>query len=158
MAYLERFTYVVKHKSGVTTRVANAFSRRSCLLVNLRVEVPGFNSFCDLLDTDPYFSIVLRDIQAGKKTDFLLHEGFLFKGNQLCIPNCSLRLQIIKELHGEGHVGRDRTLQLIQNSYFWPTIHKEVEKYVWSCKICQVSKGTANNTGLYMPLPVLTQP
>ena len=49
-------------------------------------------------------------------------------------------------------------MQLIQNSYFWPTIRKEVEKYVRSCKICQVSKGTATNAGLYMPLPVPTQP
>ena len=99
---------------------------------------------------------LIQDVQAGKKTEFLLHEGFLFRGNQLCIPSYSLRLQIIKELHGEGHVGRDRTLQLIQNSYFWPTVRKEVEKYVQSCKICQVSKGTATNTGLYMPLPVPT--
>ena len=91
---------------------------------------------------------LIQDVQAGKKTEFLLHEGFLFRGNQLCIPSCSLRLQIIKELHGEGHVGRDRTLQLIQKSYFWPTIRKEVEKYVRSCKICQVSKGTATNAGL----------
>ena len=101
---------------------------------------------------------LIQDVQAGKKTEFLLHEGFLFRGNQLCIPSYSLRLQIIKELHGEGHVGRDRTLQFIQNSYFWPTIHKEVEKYVRSCKICKVSKGTTTNVGLYMPLPVPTQP
>ncbi|GKC65563.1 putative reverse transcriptase domain-containing protein, partial [Tanacetum coccineum] len=43
-------------------------------------------------------------VQAGEKPDFFLHDGFLFKGNQLCIPDLSLRLQIIKELHGEGHV------------------------------------------------------
>ena len=55
-------------------------------------------------------------------------------------------------------MGRDRTLQLVQNSYFWPTIRKEVEKYVRGCKICQVSKGSATNAGLYMPLPVPTQP
>ncbi|GKE29988.1 putative reverse transcriptase domain-containing protein, partial [Tanacetum coccineum] len=36
---------------------------------------------------------------AGEKPDFFLHDGFLFKGNQLCIPDSSLRLQIIKELH-----------------------------------------------------------
>ncbi|GJT09295.1 putative nucleotidyltransferase, ribonuclease H [Tanacetum coccineum] len=33
--------------------------------------------------------------------------------NQRCIPDTSLCLKIIKELHGEGHVGRDRTLQLV---------------------------------------------
>ena len=88
----------------------------------------------------------------------MLQDGFLFKGNQLCIPDCSLRTQIIQELHNEGHVGRDRTLQLVQASYFWPTIRKEVERYVQRCRICQVSKGTATNAGLYMPLPIPSQP
>ena len=72
----------------------------------------GFDSFRDLLAIDPYFSPILDAVRAGEKTDFLLHDGFLFKGNQLCVPNCSLRLHIIQELYGEGHVGRDRTLQL----------------------------------------------
>ncbi|GJR36947.1 putative nucleotidyltransferase, ribonuclease H [Tanacetum coccineum] len=62
-----------------------------------------------------------------------------------------------KELHGEGHVGRDRTLKLVQASYFWPTMRKEVDRYVKRCRICQVSKGTATNAGLYMPLPVPLQ-
>ena len=75
--------------------------------------MPGFDSLCDLLATDSFFSMVIQDVQAEKRTEFLLQDGFLFKGNQLCIPDCSLRLQIIKELHGEGHVGRDRTLQLV---------------------------------------------
>ena len=68
VAYLERFTYVVKHKSGVSNRVADALSRRSCLLVNMRVEVPSFDSFAQMLTTDPYFSKVIQDVQAGKKT------------------------------------------------------------------------------------------
>ena len=59
---------MVKHKSGVSNRVADALSRRSCLLVNMRVEVPSFDSFAELLTTDPYFSKVIQDVQAGKKT------------------------------------------------------------------------------------------
>ncbi|GKC53792.1 putative reverse transcriptase domain-containing protein, partial [Tanacetum coccineum] len=53
------------------------------------------------------------------------------------------------ELHGEGHVGRDPTLELVQDSYFWPTMRKEVDCYVkrclvgdhvkaWDQKLCQV--------------------
>ncbi|GJV56718.1 hypothetical protein Tco_1457723, partial [Tanacetum coccineum] len=85
-AFLEKFTFVMKHKTGVSNRATDALSRRSSLLVTM---------------------------QAGEKLDFFLHDGYLFKGNQLCIPDSSLCLQIIKELHGEGHVGRDRTLQLV---------------------------------------------
>ncbi|GJZ80704.1 putative reverse transcriptase domain-containing protein [Tanacetum coccineum] len=113
---------------------------------------------CEQLTLDPYFSNVLQGVQSGQYPDFNIHDGFLFKGNQLCIPDTSLRLKIIKELHGEGHVGRDRTLKLVQASYFWPTMRKEVDRYVKRCRICQVSKGTATNAGLYMPLPVPLQP
>ncbi|GJU78179.1 putative reverse transcriptase domain-containing protein [Tanacetum coccineum] len=118
----------------------------------------GLDVIRDMVTVDPYFLVVLQGVQAGEKPDFFLHDGFLFKGNQLCIPDSSLRLQIIKELHGEGHVGRDRTLQLVQASYFWPTMRKEVDRYVKRCRVCQVSKGTATNAGLYMPLPVPLQP
>ncbi|GJV67926.1 putative nucleotidyltransferase, ribonuclease H, partial [Tanacetum coccineum] len=157
LAFLKKFTFVVKYKTGVSNRVADALSRRSGLLVTIQVDVPGLDVIRDMVAVKPYFLVVLQGVQTGEKPDFFLHNGFLFKGNQLCIPDSSLRLQIIKELHGEGHVGRDRTLQLVQASYFWPTIRKEVDRYVKRCRVCQVSKGTTTNSGLYMPLPVPLQ-
>ena len=78
----------------------------------MRLEVSGFDSFRDLLEIDPYFSPILDVVRSGERIDFLLHDGFLFKGNQLCVLDYSLRLHIIQELHGEGHVGRYRTLKL----------------------------------------------
>ena len=99
---------MVKHKSGVTNRVADALSRRKNMLTQMSIKVPGFDSFAELFETDPYFSDIVAKVKAGERTDFLFQDGFLFKGNQLCVPNCSLRLRIIKELHGEGHIGRDR--------------------------------------------------
>ncbi|GJZ96146.1 putative nucleotidyltransferase, ribonuclease H [Tanacetum coccineum] len=140
----------VSHKHG-RWRGVNRF-------VSMQVDVPGLDVICEQLTLDPYFSNVLQGVQSGQYPDFNIHDGFLFKGNQLCIPDTSLRLKIIKELHGEGHVGRDRTLKLVQASYFWPTMRKEVDRYVKRCRICQVSKGTATNAGLYMPLPVPLQP
>ena len=76
----------------------------------MQLEVSGFDSFLDFLDTDSYFSPILAAMHVGERIDFLVHGGFLFKGNQLCIPDYSLRLHIIQELHGEGHVGRESTL------------------------------------------------
>ena len=100
------------------------------------MEVPGFDLFRDLLNPDPYFFAIMTTIQAGEWTYFLLHNGFLFRGNQFCVLDYSLHLWIIKELHGEGHVGKDFTLQLIHDSYFWLTIHKEVVRFVERCRIC----------------------
>lgn len=66
--------------------------------------------------------------------------------------------QIIGELHNEGHVGRDRTLQLVTTSYFWPCLRRDVERFVERCRICQQGKGKSSNAGLYLPLPIPTQP
>lgn len=89
---------------------------------------------------------------------YLIFDGFLFCGAQLCIPECSLRLQLICEIHGEGHIRRDRTLKLVLTSYFWPPLRCDVERFIVRCGICQAAKGKANNTGLYLPLPIPTQP
>lgn len=158
LSYLQQFTFVIKHKTGVSNRVADALSRRHSLLTELRVHVPAFDSFAGLYMDDSYFVKILEQIQRGERSDFFLEDGFLFRGVQLCVPDCSLRLQLISELHNEGHVGRDRTFQLLTTSYFWPTMRKEVSRFVARCRICHAAKGAATNAGLYLPLPIPTQP
>lgn len=150
--------FFLKHKACVTNQVEDALSRWSKLLTTMKVEVLDFDSFHDLFVTNPFFSTIVAAVKAGERSNYILHDGYLFRGNQLCISDCSLQWKIIQELHGEGHVGWDRTLQLIKSFYFWPTIWREVEKYVEWCHICLVSKGKAINAGLYMSLPIPTQP
>lgn len=74
------------------------------------------------------------------------------------MPDCSLRLQIIVELHHEGHIGRDRTFKLVTDSYFWPTLRRDVERFVARCTTFQKGKGHVSNAGLYLPLLIPTQP
>lgn len=113
LSYLKQFTFVIKHKVGVSIRVADAMSRRHNFLMEMRVHVPGFDSFMELYVDDPFFSQILDKLPQGDSTNFTLEDGFLFHGVQLCIPACSLCLKIIQELHNEGHVGWDRTFQLL---------------------------------------------
>ncbi|KAG7599289.1 hypothetical protein ISN44_As06g034760 [Arabidopsis suecica] len=154
----QQFTFVIKHTFGASNRVVDALSRCHALLDVLNVSVLGLSTFSDLYPADPFFGRILHEVQAGSSRYYTLHDGFLFKDFCLCIPDCSLRLQLISELHNEGHVGRDRMLQLVSSSYFWPSLRRDVEKFVERCVTCQKSKGHASNVGLYMPLPVSTQP
>ena len=85
-----------------------------------------------------------------------MHDGYLFKGNCLCIPEGSLREQIIRELHGNGlggHFGRDKTLAMVTDRYYWPKMHRDLERLVKRCAACLFGKGNAQNTDLYTPLP-----
>lgn len=158
IAYLQQFTFVIRHQSGKSNKVADALSRRHALLATFHTNVPGLSSISELYESDPYFGRIWTEVQSRTRTDFVLHEGFLFRTNKLCIPEGSWRLRIIQELHNEGHMGRDRTIKLVLDSYYWPSVRRDVARFVERCVVCQTSKGHASNGGLYMPLPVPTQP
>ena len=156
--YLQQFTFVIKHQSRKLNKVADALSRRHALVSTLSVSVTGFETFATLYATDPFFAAIWLDLTHGVRSEYSMVDGFIFMNNRLCVPECSLRIQIVKELHGEGHLGRDRTLKLVTDNYFWPTLRRDVERYVARCTVCQQGKGHASNAGLYLPLPIPTQP
>lgn len=156
-AYLEKFNYVIKHKAETTNRVADALSRRASLLTRLDVEVIGFESLKELYPTDEHFRSIWQKLQVHPEFDeFLIHDGFL--GSRLCIPRSSLRDQLVREVHGGGHVGRDKTISNLEDRYRWPQLNKDARKLMQRCPVCQKSKGQVQNSGLYMPLPVSNAP
>ncbi|KAH7548598.1 hypothetical protein JRO89_XS14G0177200 [Xanthoceras sorbifolium] len=129
-----------KHQSRSSNRVADALSRRHSLIATLSVSYSRFLKLTGYTPSDLFFSWIFDDVQSGVRSDYLMNVDFLFLGNQLCIPDCSLWLQIIKELQGEGLVGRDRALHLVAISYFWPMLHRVIERYVERCRVFQTSK------------------
>jgi hypothetical protein len=98
---------------------------------------------------------VLRD--RRKWTEYMIQDGLLFKGNQLCIPKFSMRENLLKEKHSgglAGHFGHDKMFSKLNGSYFWLGMRTDVKKFVDRCRICQHTKGKRQNIGLYQPLPI----
>lgn len=52
-----------------------------------------------------------------------------------------------------GHFGRDKTVSLVSERFYWPHIAKYVLKVLNRCHICRVAKTHHTNQGLYTPLP-----
>ena len=91
----------------------------------------------------------------------MLHDGLLFKDNQLYIPNCSMREKLVQEKHNGrlvGHFGIDKTLGQLSHFYFWPKMKADVQRYANKYRICKHVEGRSQNVGLYMPLPIPNRP
>jgi hypothetical protein len=91
--YMQNFTFVIKHISGTANKVADALSQKCLLLQEFIVKTLGFENLKDMYAGDADFgeayeaveNPVLRDRSLW--IDFMIQEGLLFQGNQLCIPD-----------------------------------------------------------------------
>ena len=104
VAYLQRFTFVVKHKSGVTNRVADVLSRRKNLLTQMSIEVLGFESFIELFETDHIFLLLWLRFKQEKKQISCCMMGFCLRVIN-DVYQIIARVKIIRELYGEVHMG-----------------------------------------------------
>ncbi|XP_040994300.1 uncharacterized protein LOC121240841 [Juglans microcarpa x Juglans regia] len=121
-----KFTIVLKYKTGQHNKVADALSRRGELLITLHTKITGFEQLKELYVEDNDFAETLRKCKLKQPmADFHVHNDYLFRSNQQCIPRISLREHLIRELHGGGlwgHVGRDKTIALVAECYYWPQL------------------------------------
>ena len=72
-----------------------------------------------------------------------------------------MRVNLIKEKNSSelvGHFGIDKTLSLLKDKYYWPQVYKDIQKFVRSCGVCQVTKGVSQNIGLYTPIFIFEEP
>ena len=84
--------------------------------------------------------------QRGK---LLLRNGILYCKNdtqetdhpdkntmQLVLPT-TLRMQALKGYHDDlGHLGIERTLDLLRDQFYWPVMTEDVTRHIRQCKRC----------------------
>ena len=70
-----------------------------------------------------------------------------------------LHQKVLVENHDvptSGHVGINRTVDLIKHNYWWHGIWGDVAVYVWSCPVCQRMKSNNQKKAVELqPIPLL---
>ncbi|GJW93187.1 RNA-directed DNA polymerase [Tanacetum coccineum] len=137
-------------------------SRNTTLLVSISNVVLGFDSIKELYANDEDYGNISMELETKKhQVEFILLDGYLFKGNRLCIPKTSFKSQLAKEIHAGGliiHLGQDKTIVSVESRFNWSRLKRDVGAFLKRCVVFQEEKGKAQNTGFYMPLPVLESP
>lgn len=67
----------------------------------------------------------------------------IFRGVHLCILHASFQDLLVWEMHAggsTGHLGRDKTIDLVEDRFYWPSLRKDVAKIVSQCRTRQLAK------------------
>ena len=57
-----------------------------------------------------------------------------------------------------GHFGVAKTLDILQEHFFWPHMKRDVERICGRCVTCRQAKSRVQPHGLYTPLPISSEP
>jgi hypothetical protein len=143
---------------------------------------PDSTLYAEIMGTysqDPVACQALADLATGAepvgRAKWELHGGLLFyregrRELRLYVPAPggippsaqALRQRIIAEHHDvpfSGHLGRDKTYEVVSRRFFWHKLSDHIYSYVRSCDTCQRTKGRNHPPyGLARPLPVPERP
>jgi hypothetical protein len=181
LEFLQEFDYDLIYKPGTTNRVADPLSRRRHDL-NLITLLTGDQSRRDLFRQGYMEDATFKDLYAHLKDppsdlaalpkelmpklkhywvqdDLMYFSPHAIDIYRLVVPEYKdLRLDILRDHHDitiAGHMGIDKTYEGIQREYYWPTLLRDVTRYVNSCDSCQRNKPRNHfSYGLLSPLPV----
>ncbi|GJS40210.1 RNA-directed DNA polymerase [Tanacetum coccineum] len=126
--FIQAFSFVSRHKAGSNNQVADALSRRYSLITTMQIQVQGFDSFRGLYCDDPDFKEIWTIVLKG-------HAGGL-----------------------AGHFGRDKTLALFREQFYWPKMEHDVNRLLERCRTYHIAKTHSSNAGLYTPLSIPVAP
>ena len=146
---LESFDFTIKFIKGNENLVADALSRVSTSAEVNAIEIGTTEiqtiAEMDLKDAtlrDSFYTEILGDESLQLQLGVSARRELLFTNkDQIYVPNDkALRFKLILELHDSpfaGHWSLEKTIQLIQRNYYWPTMTTDVQEVVTTCNVCQ---------------------
>jgi len=139
----------------------------------LRLENPTLTLPPDIEDLfqkgysqDPVPNAVLTDLREGNRKNQYLTiaecrdiNGHLQYRGKLYVPDCAeLKAQLLRNYHESpvaGHIGRNKTYELLSREYYWPRMYDYVARWLRNCHTCRRAVPSREAyQGVLKPLPV----
>ncbi len=95
---------------------------------------------------------LLREVIARDETQYKdiklkncwIQNEILYHDSQLWISfNELLQMNLIHEIHDQSSIDHSeilRTVKIIKWNYYWSSMRKTIDRYIWNCYVCQRSK------------------
>ena len=146
---LEPFSFTISFIRGNENKVADALSRAVPVPETNVIEINAPEGFTigkeevlKAVEKDDFYRQIMLEDSTQQQLGLEERNGVLFtKEGQLCVPRDRvMRFKLILEFHDHpfsGHWSTEKTLQLLQRHYFWPSMRADVEEVVETCEACQ---------------------
>ncbi|KAI2654625.1 Transposon Tf2-9 polyprotein [Labeo rohita] len=134
--FFTRFQFTVTYRPGNKNGKADALSRRHDPPVDHQSPEPILPPTVILA---PISWDIMEEIQREQQHD---PPPTNCPPTKHYVPQ-TLRTRVIQWVHSSlssGHPGISRTLQLVRNSFWWPSMTKDITTYVKACSLCAQSK------------------
>ncbi|XP_067212257.1 uncharacterized protein [Linepithema humile] len=133
---LQNYSFKITHRPGSRMAHVDALSRQTMYVSTLPLE--RILEFQQL--QDPTLKQIALDLEYRDNKKFKLIEELVYrKGDdrdRFAVPE-SMVNAILKTYHDElAHCGYEKTVQGIQQTYWFPALRKRVRDYIYNCIVC----------------------
>jgi transposase InsO family protein len=182
MVALEPFQYIVLHRAGAKHGNADALSRRppdsTVNSVQTSSDASGFpeklsslSPYQYIFENDETYVFIKRSLEGEdisvpsnsytrhflkNRSAYTLVNQYIYYKGLFLVPTelIPIMLRLCHDNALAGHLGVLKTVSMMEDRLFWPSLRPDVRRYVLSCDRCQRRKRNYNQT--YSPLTSVT--
>ncbi len=138
--YLQQFKMELRYHEGKKNVLADVLSREVNIISLERIkEEQKYDTFC-----------------KNNKKNFTETDGILYNAEKIVVP-VRLQKEILELCHNDttaGHLGVEKTVERIKQRFYWPGIHKDVQKWIQDCLPCVAKRKPDANTDHLLSIPI----